>query len=336
MVKLAIFIVCVSVITAASPLAPAREGAKKKAVRAPHAATRSPTTGMAPGDRPPTSRFNSFAPGQVPRGYLSAGFESKLVRPPGNYGNYKGHKDNGLKDRLTQGALAAMKAYAEDSKNKYEAEGIPEDKWFTELNRVDSTRTRYNIDRAQLANPTANGPYCPTGIPEGLAEKLRGHKCTSADQDRLTCMACNIYFEARNQSYDGMVAVGMSVVTRQFNHNFPPTACGVIYQKAQYSWTAMSESDRRMVDGDRQMTEILSAAKDALCSEPGTWSNYLNPAAATDLSWYDECRDKTRIGDHVFCRFYDQVTVDRTVASLMANERGQGQSSFVTPASGAR
>lgn len=63
----------------------------------------------------------------------------------------------------------------------------------------------------------------------------------------MTCLAKNIYFEARNQSRHGKIAVGLVTLNRVADKRWPSTVCGVVYQakklngkiirnKCQFSW----------------------------------------------------------------------------------------------------
>ena len=56
------------------------------------------------------------------------------------------------------------------------------------------------------------------------------------ESSELYCMAQNIYFEARNQSRAGMVAVAKVVMNRVNNPGWPDTVCDVVKQKMQFSW----------------------------------------------------------------------------------------------------
>jgi spore germination cell wall hydrolase CwlJ-like protein len=72
--------------------------------------------------------------------------------------------------------------------------------------------------------------------------------------EELVCLAQNIYFEARNQSTTGMVAVGLVTINRVKSRRFPDTICDVVWQKrrhpqsrkwvAQFSWTWDGKHDR--------------------------------------------------------------------------------------------
>lgn len=50
------------------------------------------------------------------------------------------------------------------------------------------------------------------------------------NNNELTCLAKNIYWEARNQSFAGQVAVGLVTLNRVKDDRFPNTICEVVYQ----------------------------------------------------------------------------------------------------------
>lgn len=67
------------------------------------------------------------------------------------------------------------------------------------------------------------------------------------DAAELSCMQQNIYFEGRNQTVEGMEAIGLATLNRLVSPKYPDTVCEVItqglrwkgriiYRKCQYSW----------------------------------------------------------------------------------------------------
>lgn len=74
-------------------------------------------------------------------------------------------------------------------------------------------------------------------------------------QTELECVAKNIYFEARNQSYAGKMATAQVVFNRVESERFPDSACDVVYQartnsagqpirnQCQFSWFCDGLSD---------------------------------------------------------------------------------------------
>jgi len=73
---------------------------------------------------------------------------------------------------------------------------------------------------------------------------------------QLECLALNIYFEARNQSYDGQLAVSHVVLNRVKHEKFPNNICDVVKEanytsgghlirhKCQFSWYCDGLSDQ--------------------------------------------------------------------------------------------
>ena len=78
------------------------------------------------------------------------------------------------------------------------------------------------------------------------------HYSEAAAQERLAtvseadkeCLAQNIFFEARNQSTTGQVAVAWVTINRMEADRYPDTICGVVWQHKQFSWTHDGKSDR--------------------------------------------------------------------------------------------
>ena len=73
----------------------------------------------------------------------------------------------------------------------------------------------------------------------------------AAFDEEVTCLALNIYFEARSEPVDGMLAVGHVVMNRVANRGFPNSICNVIRQggevarhRCQFSWWCDGRSDQ--------------------------------------------------------------------------------------------
>ncbi len=72
----------------------------------------------------------------------------------------------------------------------------------------------------------------------------------ASDQEEATrCMALNLYWEARSEGREGMLAVGWVVLNRMAHAKFPNTVCEVIQQGGQtppceWSWWCDDRSDR--------------------------------------------------------------------------------------------
>ena len=77
-------------------------------------------------------------------------------------------------------------------------------------------------------------------IQEASAEQAL--RTISADDEY--CLQQNIYFEARNQSTTGQVAVAWVTINRMESARYPSTLCDVVWQSKQFSWTHDGKSDR--------------------------------------------------------------------------------------------
>ena len=73
------------------------------------------------------------------------------------------------------------------------------------------------------------------------------------------CLAKNIYFEARGESLEGMLAVGIVTLNRVKSPNWPNSECGVVWQPKQFSWTWDGLSDK--INDDKAYAQALYAAR---------------------------------------------------------------------------
>lgn len=53
----------------------------------------------------------------------------------------------------------------------------------------------------------------------------------------VLCLAANVFFEARDQDYDGRLAVMEVTQIRMDDHRYPDTICEVVHQPYAFSWT---------------------------------------------------------------------------------------------------
>jgi len=82
--------------------------------------------------------------------------------------------------------------------------------------------------------------------------RVNEHPATSvsrADTRAQRCVALAMYWEARGEGRQGMLAVGSVVLNRVEDDRFPDSACSVVYQggetpPCQFSWWCDGKSDR--------------------------------------------------------------------------------------------
>jgi len=76
-------------------------------------------------------------------------------------------------------------------------------------------------------------------IPELSAKE----RYAAISKEDMHCLQQNIYFEARNQSINGQIAVGWVTLHRVDNQRFPSNICDVVWQSKQFSWTHDGKAD---------------------------------------------------------------------------------------------
>ncbi len=126
------------------------------------------------------------------------------------------------------------------------------------------------------------------------------------DAKELACMQANIYFEAGNQSYEGKEAVAAVTLNRTRLKNYPPTVCGVVYQRSQFSWTRLRkrtpnlknvlESRQWIASREIAVRALSGQMEDVTDGATHYHATYVNPS----WSHARRMREETRIGVHVF------------------------------------
>jgi N-acetylmuramoyl-L-alanine amidase len=128
----------------------------------------------------------------------------------------------------------------------------------------------------------------------------------AADQN-AQCLALAMYWEAKNEGPDGMLAVASVVLNRVAHPEFPDTVCGVVEQggespPCQFSWWCDGKSDQPT--DARAWASAKRMAQIALRSPPSDHTRgalfFHNPAIATP--WVRERQRTVQIGQHVFYR----------------------------------
>lgn len=81
------------------------------------------------------------------------------------------------------------------------------------------------------------------------------------------CIAKNMYFEARNQSLRGMIAVGHVTMNRVADERFPNSACKVVYQAQHSKWWLETHGKWHPLKNRCQFSWYCDGAKDII------WAN---------------------------------------------------------------
>ena len=147
-------------------------------------------------------------------------------------------------------------------------------------------------------------------------------------KDEVKCLAQNIYFEARDQTTKGQIAVALVTINRVESSRFPNSICKVVYQAnkyksgklkrnmCQFSWYCDGKSD---VPRDRIAWKVSKTIARAMLRRPGvhikhfgkTWDmkDFLNGAKyyhRIDVNpyWNNKMIKVMQIDDHIFWKDY--------------------------------
>ncbi len=123
----------------------------------------------------------------------------------------------------------------------------------------------------------------------------------------ITCLALNVYHEARNETMNGMYAVASVVINRVQDDRWPNNVCAVVKDgyrkdsyKCQFSWYCDGKSD--VPYEDRAWALAVLVADDVLRGNVGDVSlgatnyhaNYVKPIWAKNLT------RTVSYGSHIF------------------------------------
>ena len=129
------------------------------------------------------------------------------------------------------------------------------------------------------------------------------------EKRELTCLALNVYYEARGESLAGMYAVAEVTMNRVMSRRHPETVCGVVYEQrwdrlrkrkvGAFSWTEFNIVPHPEGVQWRQAREVAEAVyfgrqPPALDGALHYHASYIRP------SWSKGQKPVTRIGSHIF------------------------------------
>lgn len=140
---------------------------------------------------------------------------------------------------------------------------------------------------------------CPAPIP---ADITRNEQEQVIFDQQITCLAQNIYHEARSETIQGQQAVAFVTINRMLSDKFPDTICKVVHQKNQFSWYWDGKSDaiHNYLAYDiayviaENMLENYDAYVDTTGGATFYHANYVTPYWAASFNY------TATIGTHIF------------------------------------
>ena len=130
-------------------------------------------------------------------------------------------------------------------------------------------------------------------------------------EQNLTCLARNVYYEARGEPTAGQYGVAEVTMNRTASGLYPATVCEVVYQTnwdpirgryvAAFSWTELSALEKPSGEAWQRARKVAEAVyyqrhTPAVQGALFFHANYVNP------DWAKDKQRVARIGKHIFYR----------------------------------
>lgn len=121
----------------------------------------------------------------------------------------------------------------------------------------------------------------------------------------LTCLALNIFKEARGESIEGQLAVAMVVINR-VKISKTKDICEIVFEDSQFSWTTTDISQGMLIKGKKpdrrseEWTRAMQSARDVLGMKDFTKgaTHYHNKSVTP--SWAKNFKYVGTWGEHLF------------------------------------
>lgn len=154
-----------------------------------------------------------------------------------------------------------------------------------------------------LLDGTAEGAPAGDGLPPAntLDELVQRIAARDTDDREHECLAGAVYFESKGEPLDGQLAVAEVIMNRARSGRFPETACGVVFQRGQFSFVR-GGGFPPINRASRQWAEAVAIARVAMDE---AWDSSVENAmffhAARLSPGWNRAR-VARVGNHVFYR----------------------------------
>ena len=122
--------------------------------------------------------------------------------------------------------------------------------------------------------------------------------------NEVNCLSDTIYYEARNQSEEGQIAVGEVILSRVKSDKFPNSICKVVHQNKQFSCYNTKNDIKNNIVEKRAKKKIFKIANKLLLGNSkkivGTAYYYHNSNVLP--KWAKKKKKIKKIGNHIFYR----------------------------------
>ncbi len=175
---------------------------------------------------------------------------------------------------------------------------------------MDTRTITFAVAGAMLAIGPIHPANAPVPSPEAMEQvlaqaPLRLRPSLMVSFAEMTCLAENVYFEARGESFEGQTAVAHVTLNRIGGSSFAKTICGVVHQggerQCQFGWTCGGRPPHEPRDAaDWQSAQAAAVRALAGGVDPTRGATYFQKAAATLPHWASGSFGRVVIGQHIF------------------------------------
>ena len=151
--------------------------------------------------------------------------------------------------------------------------------------------------------PEEASPEFPVPEANSLRELVAAMPHAGELSDEMRCLAGAVYFESRGEPLSGQLAVAQVVINRSESHSFPASYCGVVYQRAQFSFVRGGTMPRVKTGSQawKRATAIARIAHQGLWNSEADDSLYFH-AAYVKPGWARKKTRRVAINTHIFYR----------------------------------
>lgn len=129
------------------------------------------------------------------------------------------------------------------------------------------------------------------------------------DLSEVECLAVTLYHEARGEDIEGQRYTAQVIINRMKHKRWPDTLCGVVRQKAQFSFAFDGLSDS--VSGDRTAfilayviaVNFLHLGHSVDDAHALDYLFYVNPSKLSKMPKWSNGLNKKLVDNHLFMRF---------------------------------
>jgi len=143
----------------------------------------------------------------------------------------------------------------------------------------------------------------PVQTDAGSLRELVGLVDADAMTEQMRCLAGAVYFESRGEPLAGQLAVAQVVINRSEDRRWPASYCGVVYQRAQFSFVkgGRMPNIRTSTNAWKRATSIAKIAHEGLWESEAADAVYFH-AKAVRPKWSRRKQRTAQINSHIFYR----------------------------------